>query len=247
MRQRREGDFSLRIVEELVRRGDTVLDVGARWGTYAWLLERVVGPEGHVHVFEPNPAHGETLRRIGANGRRMTVHTVGLSDASGEAVLHIPLVGGEVMDGLASVSPPPGGPDEVRAVAIRLEPLDSIAVGPISFVKCDVEGHELAVFRGGERTLRKWRPSILVEIEQRHHGANVEATFSQLAELGYVGYSVTAEGLRPVEDFDVERDQLAFLPRSGEHVVGWAMPSGYVHDFLFVDPQADVERLVAPS
>ena len=39
----------------------------------------------------------------------------------------------------------------------------------INLVKCDVEGHELEVFKGAENTLNKFHPHLIFECEQRHH------------------------------------------------------------------------------
>jgi hypothetical protein len=108
----------------------------------------------------------------------------------------------------------------------------------ISFVKCDVEGHELAVVRGAERTLREALPTLLIEIEQRHSEVGVEATFEHLLGLGYIGWAIGSDGLNPLDQFDVERDQLAFL--SGFELRD--MPTGYIHDFLFAPPGLDVEQ-----
>jgi hypothetical protein len=112
-------------------------------------------------------------------------------------------------------------------------------------MKCDVEGHELAVLRGGDATLRRLRPPILVEVERRHTGADVDATFVYLENLGYSGYAVHREGLRPAAEFNVQRDQLAVLGR--QPTSGWMMPPEYIHDFLFVPAEADsrVAHLVA--
>jgi hypothetical protein len=43
-RQKLEGDFAPRIVDELVWAGDVALDIGARWGMYTALLAKRVGP-----------------------------------------------------------------------------------------------------------------------------------------------------------------------------------------------------------
>jgi hypothetical protein len=106
-----------------------------------------------------------------------------------------------------------------------------------------VEGHELAVFRGGEATLRRLRPLVLVEIEKRHTGADVERTLTYLEGLDYSGYVIHRDGLRPVAEFDVERDQTAFLER--EPGVGSTIAPEYVHDFLFAPAGLDVAQLVA--
>jgi hypothetical protein len=101
-----------------------------------------------------------------------------------------------------------------------------------------VEGHELAVLRGAEKTLRQLRPTILIEIEQRHHGADVAATLAFFDRLGYVGYGVHEDGLRPIEEFSLEQHQIEPLGRApGSH---WMMPVDYVNDFVFVRGDSDL-------
>jgi FkbM family methyltransferase len=241
-RQRSEGDFAPRIAEELLRTGDVALDIGARWGTYTSFLARVVGPAGLVHAFEPNRQHSEALRAIARASRNVHVHLFALSDEAGSTTLHIPVFGDRASDGLASLALP-----TAPHVTIQIERrrLDDLPLERIDLIKCDVEGHELAVLRGGEATLRRLEPPVLVEIEQRHAGADVEATLDYLRGLGYSGYAVHRNGLRPVAEFDVERDQLAVLER--EHVSGWMMPPEYIHDFLFVPAGVDVEHLTGSA
>jgi FkbM family methyltransferase len=240
-RQRLEGDFAPRVAEELVGTGHIALDIGARFGTYTSLLARNVGRTGLVHAFEPNPQHSNALRTISHSAGNVRVHLIALSDDVGQAALHIPMVGDRASDGLATLTQP--------AVAHRTVPiercrLDDFSFERIDFIKCDVEGHELAVLRGGEATLRRLLPPLLVEIERRHAGAHVRVTLEYLKDLGYTGYAIHREGLHPVASFDLGRDQLAILERGS--VSGW-MPPEYIRDFLFVPLGVDVARLVAPD
>jgi len=104
---------------------------------------------------------------------------------------------------------------------------------PVDLVKCDVEGHELEVLRGGERTLRRGRPALVLEIEERHRpDGGVAEVFDYLRSIGYEGRAARHDGLVPLDRFDVERDQLAHL-RAGE-TIAHDMPRDYVNTFLFV-------------
>jgi FkbM family methyltransferase len=239
-RQKLEGDPAPRIAEELVHAGDVALDIGARWGTYTALLAHAVGPAGLVHAFEPNRQHSRALRTMSRTWRNVHFHPFALSDAAGSAALHIPVSGGKASDGLASLTRPKAVHE---TVPIECRRLDDFSFQRIDFVKCDVEGHELAVFRGGEATLSRLRPMLLVEIEKRHAGADVEATITYLEGLDYSGYVIHCDGLSPALEFDVERDQLAVLERGP--MVGSRLSPEYIHDFLFVPKGVDVAHLVA--
>ena len=237
---RRDG-LSASVVDRFVSKGDAVVDVGANWGLYTARLARLVGPSGQVDAFEPHPAHAATLDRLARRRRQVAVHKMGLADAPGEATLHVPVVRGRDVTALSSLTAPSGAV-EYRTVEVRVGRLDDELAGrrPPSFVKCDVEGLELAVLRGGERTLESGRPALLVEIEQRHQEGPIADTFAYLAGLGYEGHYFASDGLAPLERFDLQRDQLDHL---GPDVVEYGMPGGYVADFLFVAPGTDLSRL----
>jgi hypothetical protein len=100
------------------------------------------------------------------------------------------------------------------------------------------------VLRGGDSLLRRDRPAILVEIEQRHQETDIQHTFDYLAGLGYVGYALRIGGLRPIAEFNVHHDQLGLLPQSFVTEAS-AIPRGYVNDFVFVRPGVDVTQLLA--
>lgn len=231
MRWRLEGDPGLALVDELVHEGDAVVDAGAERGIFTLRMAQLAGPKGQVHAFEPYPESVECLREIARAEAGVEVHPVALSDRAGTARLYVPVEDGDAISAVGSlVRPPEGDCETVDVETARLDDALGDAAGRVSFVKCDVEGHELIVLRGAERVLTEGRPSLLVEIERRHAGERMEETFEYLAGLGYEGFAVRAEGPAPLAEFDVERDQLAFL--RDEFETG-TMPAGYVNDFYF--------------
>jgi FkbM family methyltransferase len=239
------------VLATLVRPGDVVLDVGASWGMFTYRLAQQVGPEGVVHSFEPNPRVLPSLEAIAAVSPGVVVHPVGLSDAPGRASLQVPTLQRTVarpraIDPMGSLSVPDNRLDaEHETVSVEVQRLDDAlgpaAERPIAFVKCDVEGHELAVLRGAEAVLAG-RPSILIEVEQRHQDTPIEEVFEHLETRGYDGYIVRDGFLRPISEFDVERDQLAFLK---PNAIFSAAPAGYLHNFLFVAAGTDVSSLMS--
>lgn len=199
----REGEAELKLLPALVPRDKIALDIGANKGVYSHTL---AGLCREVHAFEPNPKIYRILTRfLPAN---VTPHHVALSDRDGEAELVIPSYtkGGFSNQG-ASLDPrkkqAPFGFGTVRIPARALNSYDFRNVG---FVKIDVEGFEEAVIRGALGTLRRERPVVLIEMEERHTGRPIEELLAGMAALGFE-ISFARDGrLCPVSEMDPELD-----------------------------------------
>jgi FkbM family methyltransferase len=236
------GAIVQRVVDQLVGPGGIAMDIGAHRGYFSARLLQLVGPTGSVHAFEPNPVHLPRLRVMARRQPNLLVHAVALSDRGGSAELMVPVVAGERYEGMGGLDDPwyKLGAD-FEAIDVPVARADDFAAGGVSFVKCDVEGHEVEVFAGAERILAQ-RPTLLVEIEHRHRDVDPHSTIERLTAFGLEAWAVFQDGLRPASDFDLERDQLAHLgdPR------GELMPQGYVNDFLFTRPGTDLADFLAP-
>lgn len=219
------------MVEDLLRAGDVALDIGASWGHYTSAMARLVGEGGSVQAFEPNPANARQLELIALRHANVTVHPIGLSNAAGEAHLHVPVRRGRPITERGSLGPIDVETKKVRIVIERLDDVIDPDL-PVAFLKCDVEGHERDVFEGGARLLERCRPLILVEIERRHAHSDVLGTIALLESMGYEPYMVSGEQLVHASHFDPEVHQ----PVVGAAGSSEALPPGYVGDFLFVPP-----------
>ncbi|HWA10110.1 MAG TPA: FkbM family methyltransferase [Opitutaceae bacterium] len=206
--------------------GTVALDVGAHKGGYTYWLARGVGARGHVHAFEPQPALALKLQE-GFSPARVTVRNAGVSDRDGTMKLHIPTDGRPSPGAsLEATGPAAATGHAIDVKVIALDPyLDGLRGGRpkrVSFLKCDVEGHELSVFRGAEQLLRRDRPVLLFECEQRHHGARpIAEVFAYLEGLGYRGQFFDDDRLRPLAEFNVSVHQRA--PKE----------PGYCNNFVF--------------
>jgi len=208
-----------------LRPGHVAVDVGAYKGGYTYWMRRAVGPDGRVIAFEPQRAAAEYLRECvrAFAWLNVTVREEALSSSPGERELRVPGSGPSPGASLLGASLPVGS----GSYEVRLETLDRClaALQPrpsVSFVKCDVEGHEVDVFRGAEETLLRDRPLLLFECEARHDPARpVTDVFAYLERLGYRGFFFWRGELHDVAEF-----------RVAVHQVGGRRP--YANNFAFV-------------
>ncbi len=155
--------------------GALILDVGANRGLVLDLLLRLA-PEARVVAFEPNARLAAKLAARYRGDPRVEVRAQALGERAGTAELWLPIYRHWAFDGLASLDPEAargwledGRLYGFRRDRLRLEPLlcetvrlDDLELRP-AFAKLDVQGHEYAVLRGAEATLRRCRPVLLVE------------------------------------------------------------------------------------
>lgn len=195
-------EVDLEFLKRAVGPGDSALDIGASIGIYTKFLSALVGPEGHVYSVEPVP---ETYDVLTSNLERLALTNVhplncALSDSDGELEMEVPLwsCGGENLY-LARVAPP-GHPSGLRRITVASRKLDTLFSGiPITFVKCDVEGHELLCLRGAVETLRRSRPAWLLEVwgDPDEQGSHAREVFLMLEGLGYRAYCFDGQRLEP--------------------------------------------------
>ena len=109
---------------------------------------------------------------------------------------------------------------QVRRHEVETQPLDALDHTNIGFIKIDVEGHEEAVIEGATETLRRERPALLIEIEQRHARGDVRDLLRRITDLGYCGFFLHGRVPRPLEEFCVEQHQSRPLadPSTGPYV-----------------------------
>lgn len=184
------------LLRRVVRPGWTCVDAGANIGYLSLIMARAVGPAGRIYAFEALPAMSERLAaNVALNGlENVRIETTCLGDSRGEASFFAPRAGisNVGQSSLFLDRHPALGAGEVVRHTVPVVPFDEFAeregLASWHFLKIDVEGAEVQVLRGAERSLRRWRPLILFEANadtQALAGSTVCALLGQLAALGY--------------------------------------------------------------
>lgn len=232
-RSETQGDFAFCM--QYAKRGSLAVDVGANVGNWAMGLSKAVGRGGKVIALEPNPTVYRELKQS-TWGSNVSAHLLAASDESDDGVLEIPLDRRGAEQGQLASLEPRASAVSTKRIPVRRARLDDLLRGsvlPVSLIKVDVEGHELAVLDGAQKVMARHRPVLVIEIEERHllHHS-VEDVVGWIKEHGYECHAIRGRSLVPWRDFDIVRDQRQYFARlrPGE---AKRQPIEYVNNFLF--------------
>lgn len=201
---RSEFDAELLLMEFLLKPDSVFFDVGTNKGEYAYYAEKRIDPE-NIYLFEPEKKLNKQLTSI---FKSCHVYDIALSDSNGVHKFKIPVINGVVDNCLSSLEVEHKEDHETGAIIyeVKTETLDHFTkekqLAP-DLIKIDVEGHELAVLKGGENYITSHHPTLIIEIEQRHHASiDIETVFESFKNTGYTCYYYAKEQGRlfPYED-----------------------------------------------
>lgn len=193
----RRGETELSLLPMLVQ-GGVGIDIGANKGVYSYFLSKLCS---HVIAYEANPELVAQLKTYKL--AKLEVRQAALSDEIGEAPFYIPLSKDRKRrNNVASLEPSNSPADEIRVARIRL---DDEALEDVSFIKIDVEGHELSVLRGAAQTILRHRPTLLVEINGGPKTDEAAQIFALLERWNYI----------PLQHFRGRLIHYSMLPTEG--------------------------------
>lgn len=188
------GDYE-RDEIQLVRRMISLLggaqvrffDIGANAGFYSLALSHWFPGIGGA-AFEPIPAtYAHLLKNFALNGvSAITPRNLGLSDRQDELVFYTY----PSQSGSSSMTRNVDAPDvqEVRCPVLTLDTYCAQHQAGMDFIKCDVEGAELFVFKGGTEIIRRDQPVIFTEMLRKWCAKYQYHPNDILAHLGTLGY-----------------------------------------------------------
>lgn len=175
----------------------TAVDIGAHCGLWSMQLAKNFD---HVQAFEPVAAHRECfLKNMEAEERAGAY-----ADEAAPFDLHACALG--EAEGSISIRTEPTSSGDSRVAGagdIPLRTLDSFAFQDVDFIKIDTEGYELFAIRGGEETIKRCRPVMVVEQKghaAKHFGIPAQGAIAILQSWGMVA-------LQP--------------PMAGDYIMGW--------------------------
>jgi FkbM family methyltransferase len=155
-----------------------VVDIGACLGDHTETYAEMVGPDGKVHAFEPNPRAFECLSFNMRKRPNVFCYPVALGAKTGNANV-IP----DANLGATQMEHTKHGPVTVLT-------LDSISPfwARLDFIKIDAEGWEPEILLGATKTIQRFSPAILVELNRpvlAAQGKDANDLLRPLREMNY--------------------------------------------------------------
>lgn len=181
-RQIKKGSFrtkeaEYKVLQELIKEGDWVIDVGANVGHYSKRFSELVGKSGRVISFEPVPT---TFSLLAANVQVFACHNVTLINAAVSDKLSV--VGMSIpqfSSGLTNYYRAEVASAEDSELSVLTLSIDSLGITqPVALIKIDAEGHEAFVLGGMKKLIEASKPILIVETDS-------EEVIADLVAMGY--------------------------------------------------------------
>lgn len=201
-----------RFLKNLVRRGDTVIDIGANLGYYARIMCRLAGPQGKIYAVEPVKPILKVLKRNlrGCGNVEIMPYALGREDKCILLGNDSSRYAGYMGTGRNYVL---NDDDEYTRAEIEfaaeMRRGSELFAGleRLDFIKCDIEGYETVVIPEMSSVIEKFLPLALVETG----GANRRTITGLFFGWGYSGYILENGRLVPMDDAEGDKD-IVFIP-----------------------------------
>jgi FkbM family methyltransferase len=144
------------IIDDYVRAGDNVVDIGANVGHYTLKFSELVGPSGRVFAFEPIRATFSILCENVTLSRfpNITLINAAVSDAQRATAMIVP------DDNYYMAHMADTGSEQVFCFTLECLFPDVT----INFLKVDAEGQDLRILEAGTGLIKRCRPTIMAEL-----------------------------------------------------------------------------------
>jgi FkbM family methyltransferase len=191
------GAFELETVRAystIVKPGATVLDIGANIGAHTLPLAALVGERGRVVSFEPTAfAFRKCATNVALNpglGSRITMLQAMLVASERDALPSAVFSSWPLVDSQDLHEKHRGRMMDTKGACVSTldRIVDDLRLDRIDFIKLDVDGYEYPVLAGGVNSLRRFRPTIALELAPYIHSEHGYTFEELIAVLSFAGY-----------------------------------------------------------
>ncbi len=165
---------TLDFMTKYLKSGDTFVDIGANIGLMSLTAKKSVGSNGNVWSFEANPKTYAILEKNIELNEMLGIRAFECGLGAEKETLNL-FDNWSINRGAASTVV---RGENASSTEISILPLDQIVAGQsisVDMIKIDVEGMEIDVLNGAEKTILENRPLLIVEFSaERKEGGRSE-------------------------------------------------------------------------
>lgn len=176
------------------------IDIGANQGEFSLFAAKRL-TQGRVLAFEPVDFFYNLLKENIARNNFKNIETFhyGLSNEVKQLPIYMGHTGAGEHEGLATIFQSDQRARFIQNIELEIldEQLPALALQRIDFMKIDVEGAEMLVLKGALKTIERFKPLIMLEINQATYqaaGYTVPDVIRFFADLGYTLHVMTKSG-----------------------------------------------------
>ena len=185
----------LQLLKKIIIPETDTIDIGVYRGVYSYEMAKY---SKMVHAFEPNPIIFKDIElNLSKIIKNINLYNFALSDKENKVLLKVPIRNKNYdksnyeeyfQMGRATIHEQ-NVMGDIETFEIKSKKLDNFTFSNrISFIKIDVEGHEMSVIKGAENTIKQNKPTLLVEIEEKHSKQKVLDSINYINSLGYESF-----------------------------------------------------------
>lgn len=173
---------------QLLRAGDTAIDIGANLGYYSRTLSRLTGPTGRVYAVEPVPPILSVLRSNLRSCRNVEIlpYALGTEDKPIRMANDSARETGYFGTGQNFVNDAEADADVEFTAQMRRGSELFANLPRLDLIKCDIEGYEVVVMNEIRPLIEHFHPTVLIETGDENR-RQIVALFTQ---LGYKGFTL---------------------------------------------------------
>jgi FkbM family methyltransferase len=245
------------LIKNILKPGQVFVDIGANIGYFSVLAASIVGSNGQIYAFEPEPRNFNLLNRNVKlnNQNNVDTHSIALSDKKETSKLYLNdknLGDHQLFPNQKSI--------HRRAIEIEKDLGDNIfsAHPRVNFIKLDTQGSEYHVLMGLEETIKRSSPDLSLLLEFTPNalstaGTNGRALLELLCGLKFEFYLLSKATLIPISateldlwvkvtEFDSEGEgftNILCVSTENKKNIGWKdlpVTNSNALDLLFGDP-----------
>ena len=198
-REIRKGEKEIKLIPQLLSNCNRAIDIGANVGVWSYWLSKYAK---QVESFEPNPKVFNALKNIKI--KNVNSYNIALSNKTGSVDLLIPKGSKGFSNQGASLSSIKVQ-GEHKSISIEAKRLDEYNFLDVDFIKIDVEGHEHEVIEGARETIKKFKPTMVIEMEEKHNQIPIEEQISSVEKMGYQCCVFINETIIKIKEIDLDK------------------------------------------